>query len=485
MVAAPHRIEPWNPRMQSRRGRGQVLRAHVARECERGTGCRLSDQTDQGERNEGGLRRDAKGTTVSSAPRGHSVLLIVENCSVPFDTRVWREAVSLRDAGYDVSVISPLGPTDTARHELRDGVHIYRHPLESSASSTFGYLGEYASALVWELRLALALSRSGDVDVVQICNPPDVLFLVAGILKAMTGCSVIFDHHDLSPELFIAKFQRKGMLHILLRLAERATFATADVVLSTNESYREIALTRGGKSADAVYVVRNGPRTSDVVRMEPNDGLRHGRRFLVGYVGMIAEQDGLDLLLEAAHHLVHARRRDDVQFLIVGDGPMKTEVRNLAETLGLADYVTFAGFITGARLREMISSMDVCVGPDAKNQYNDASTMVKAVEAMAFGKPFVQFDLVEGRRTAGAASLYATSSSTMDLGDKIALLLDDASLRRQMSEFAVTAFHDRLSWDVQEPELLRAYRRAVAATERRRRRRRRLLQPAWSAWLRR
>lgn len=391
---------------------------------------------------------------------GRRVLIIVENLPLPFDRRVWHECRTLTAAGAEVSVICPTGKGYEAAYECLDGVHIHRHPLPTDASGALGYLVEYGAALFHEMRLALKVARLRGFDTLQACNPPDLIFLVALPFK-LFGKRFIFDHHDINPELYEAKFGRRGAFWKLLGMFERLTFRSADVVISTNQSYREIALTRGGMRPEDVFVVRSGPDLNRLVVSKPDPAWRKGRRHMVGYVGVMGEQEGIDLLLDAARILVKERGRD-VQFVLVGDGPALPGLKAQAAEMGLAEHVSFLGRAPDAQLFSVLSSADVCVNPDRVNPMNDKSTMNKILEYMAFSKPIVQFEVTEGRHSAGEASLYARPNDTADMADKIALLLDDPRRSAEMGALGRHRVETELSWDHQVDTLIAAYQRVAA-----------------------
>jgi len=401
----------------------------------------------------------------SSVRRARRVLIIVENLPVPFDRRVWAEATSLVDAGYEVSVISPMMKGYTAPYEVIDGVHVYRHPLEEAGSGA-GYIREYLGALGWQLRLAFKVRRDRGFDVIHACNPPDLIFLIAALFKLIDGTRFIFDHHDLCPELYEAKFGRKGLAHSALLAAERATFALADVTIATNESYRDIAIARGRMKPKRVFIVRSGPRLERMKIQRERPALLRGRRHLVGYVGVIGRQEGLDLLVGAVSHLIHHVGRTDTQFAIIGDGPELAAVRALAEAKGLAGYMDFYGRVDDELFLEILSTADLCVNSDRFCAMNDKSTMNKILEYMALGKPIVQFETTEGRRSAGAASLYARPDNVADFALKIDTLLGDPQLRSEMGALGRARVMNELSWAHSVPALLRAY--AFAFESRRR-----------------
>lgn len=388
---------------------------------------------------------------------GRRVLIIVENLPVPFDRRVWQEAQTLRDAGALVSVICPTGKEYTQRYEVLDRIHIYRHPLPVEAKGVLGYLLEYSAALFHEFRLALRVHFSRGFDVLHGCNPPDLIFLVAAPFKLFNK-KFVFDHHDINPELYESKFNKRGPFWRLLRFAEWLTFKTADVVISTNESYREIAIGRGGRRPEDVFVVRSGPDLARVHPRTPNPSWLCGRKFLVGYVGVMGAQEGIDLLLEAANYIVHRLGRQDTQFCLVGGGPSLEDLKALAERAGLADYITFTGRVSDATLFEILSTADVCVNPDRVNPMNDKSTMNKILEYMALGKPIVQFDVKEGRISAGEASVYARPNDPIDFAEKLLSVLENPQARATMGAMGRARVEERFAWKYEAPHLIQAYR---------------------------
>lgn len=395
--------------------------------------------------------------------RGRSarrVLMIVENLPVPFDRRVWSEATSLCAAGFEVSVICPKGRGALASHEVIEGIHVWRHALPLEAHTASGYLLEYASALFWEFVLSIRIWFVRGFDVIHACNPPDLIFLVAGFWKIFFGVHFVFDQHDLGPELYEAKFGRRDFFWKLLGRFERASFALADVSIATNNSYREIAVGRGGMTPERVFVVRSGPDLQRVTARPPDPAWRNGRRYLVAYVGVIGAQEGLDLLLDTVAHL--ARTRDDIQFVVIGAGPELENIRDLARRMALGDRVIFTGRVDDATLLTVLSTADACVNPDRPNAMNDKSTMNKIMEYMALGKPIVQFDLTEGRFSAQNASLYAKNTDAADFGERIVELLDDPARRATMGAEGFARVRDVLAWEHEAPRLLAAY---VAAFE--------------------
>ena len=396
-------------------------------------------------------------------PVPRRVLMIVENLPVPFDRRVWAEARTLRAAGYDVTVVCPRGKFAHDPSEVIEGIQIYRHPLPIEAAGKLAYIIEYGTSLFWEFAHALKVFRTTGFDAIHACNPPDQLFVIGAVFKYLFGKKFVFDHHDLNPELFEAKFGRRGVVWRLLVLLERLTFATADISIATNESYRQIAIRRGHMPADRVFTVRSGPDL-DRVKPRPIDGKwRNRRAHMAAYVGVIGEQEGIDLLLQAMDHIVRTRGRNDLQLVIVGAGPQLDSVRQISQDLGLPDYVTFTGRVDDDTLMTILSTADMCVNPDRPNPMNNMSTMNKVMEYMALGKPLVQFDLKEGRVSAQDSSLYARNTDVTDFGDKILELVDDPDRRTAMGAIGRNRVLSELSWSHEAPKLLAAYDALFAA----------------------
>jgi glycosyltransferase involved in cell wall biosynthesis len=384
------------------------------------------------------------------------VLIIVENLPVPFDRRTWHEATALAEAGYRVFVICPKGKGHGKARETLEGVRIFRHSLPFEADTKLGYIGEYVWALAAQCFLALRIALSNRIDIVHACNPPDNIFLVAWLLKPFRK-KFVFDHHDICPELFEAKFGRHGLGYRVARLLERLSFWTADISIATNDSYRRIAIERGRMDPDKVFVVRSGPDLDRIKPVAPNPALKHGRRYLVAYVGVMGKQEGLDILLRSVAHIVRTRGRTDVHFGLVGGGTELAWLEQYARDLGVADFVTFTGRVPDAELLEMLSTADVCVNPDRVNEMNDKSTMNKILEYMAMSKPIVQFETTEGRVSAGEASLYAKANDETDFADKILELLEDAARRERMGRIGRSRVVADLSWEHQRKRLYEAY----------------------------
>jgi glycosyltransferase involved in cell wall biosynthesis len=372
---------------------------------------------------------------------------------------VWSEATALSRAGYEVSVICPKGKNAAPSFEIIDQIRIYRHWAPREANGVAGYFVEYGAALFWEFILSLRILLTHGFDVIQGCNPPDLIFLLGAFFKITCGKRFVFDHHDICPELYEAKFGRKGFFWRLQILLERWTFRAADVSIATNESFRSIAIERGRMRPERVFAVRTGPNLNRVRPFPADEAWKAARRFMVGYVGIIGNQDGLDLLVYSVAHIRHIRKREDIQFVVVGDGPELSNIIRLSKDAGVEDFITFVGRINDDRkLFTILSTADVCVNPDRPNTVNNKSTTIKIMEYMALGKPMVQFDLTEGRYSAGDASLYARNEDTADFGDKVLELLDAPDVAKAMGAIGLKRVREELSWEHEEQRFLEAYR---------------------------
>lgn len=393
------------------------------------------------------------------ASRG-KVLHLSENLTLPFDRRVWMELNALRDGGFEVSAICPTGDGWEQPYEVIDGIHIWRYPAPPPARGFVSYVWEFLYCWLQTARLSVvALARRG-FDVIHAANPPDTFWAVALPYK-LFGKRFVFDHHDLCPELYVARFgeaKAGNFAHRALQWLERMQFRTADLVISTNESYRQCAIERGHRSPDRVVVVRSGPsreRFATVREVDP--ALKRGKRYLVAYLGVMAPQDGVDHLIHAARHLVRDGGRDDIAFTLIGAGDSFDDLRRLTREQGLDDVVQFTGRIPDADVERILATSDVCVSPDPLNPLNDVSTMNKVLEYMACGRPIVCYDLREHRFSAAEGALYAEANRPEDLAAKIQELLDDPARRASMGAYNRQRFLDRMAWEYSRGELLRAY----------------------------
>lgn len=394
--------------------------------------------------------------------RRAGILIIVENLTVPLDRRVWQEARTLQEAGHTVSIVCPKGGKYTKPYEVLEGIHIFRHPLPVEADGALGYAVEYSWALAWEFALSIKAYWKVGFDVVQACNPPDLLFLIGGFWKYLFGKRFVFDHHDINPELYEAKFNKKGRFHKLLLWLERLTFKTADVSIATNETFKDIAVERGGMEPNRVFIVRSVPDLQRFKRMAPDLSLKNGRKHLAGYVGIMGAQDGVDLLIEAMHDIVNVQGRRDVQCAIVGSGTELPNLQRMTQAKGLNDYITFTGFLSGEPLLRAFSTFDIGVIPDPKNGYNDKISMNKVFEYMSLGIPFVSFDLVEGKKASGEAALYAQDNDPQQLAAHMVRLFDDKDLAGALAEEGQSRARMLLKWENERARLLSAYDTVLA-----------------------
>ncbi|MGQ0675167.1 MAG: glycosyltransferase family 4 protein [Rhodospirillales bacterium] len=390
--------------------------------------------------------------------RAKRVLIVVENLPVPPDRRVWQECLALRGAGYEVSVICPKGRGCDRGFEIVEGVHIYRHPLPLDASGVLGFVLEYSAALLFQTLLAWRIFLTRGFDAIQACNPPDTIWLVAWPFRALFARKFVFDHHDPFAELFAVKFPRQKLVHRLTLLFERASIRSADMVITTSEALRKIAVERAGQPPAKVHLVRSGPDLMKMRRAAPDPALRRGAAKVVVYIGIMGSQDGVDILLHAAREVVVARGREDLRFLLVGDGPEYRKLKALSRELDLDGHVTFTGFLRGDKLLAALSSADIGACPDPWNPFNDKLTMNKVLEYMAMELPTVMFDLSEGRAIAAEAAVYAgRGNDPGDLAQAMLALLDDPAKRQRMAEYGRKRVEAEFGWDGQRKIYLDAY----------------------------
>jgi glycosyltransferase involved in cell wall biosynthesis len=414
------------------------------------------------------LRPDpAAGGAARARPR--HVGIIVQNLPVPLDRRVWNECRALRAAGYDVSVICPKGPGDPGHHEI-DGVQLHKYRPAPARDGMLALVYETIYCWLRTAWLAWRIHRRHPFDALQACNPPDTFWLLGAFFKTR-GVRFVFDHHDLCPEIYMARYRAGGpsgrgsgggglVLRVLLAL-ERATFGTADHVISTNESYRRVALERGRRRPEETTVVRSGPEPDELRPAAGDPAVRRGRRHLCTYVGIMGHQDGADVVIRAADLIVNQWGHDDVGFAMLGFGDTLDSLRALTTELGLDDHVTFTGRVGTEEIQRYLSSSVIGLSPDPRSAFNEASTMNKTLEYMACGLPVVAYDLRETRVSAGDAARYATDDSIEAFAKAIVSLLDDPEAREQMGRMGRQAIEDRLGWPAQVPIYVGVYDRLL------------------------
>ena len=391
------------------------------------------------------------------------VLMVVENLPVPFDRRVWMESTTLRKAGYQVTVICPVGKTGKY-YDVIDDIAIYRYPLPSLPGA-IGHIVEYGIAVPVTMVLSLWVALRRGFDVIHVANPPDLFFVLSWMYRPF-GKKFVFDHHDLVPETCETRWTGTTLtvMKTVLTWCERATYAAADMVVATNESYKRVAMSRGKKRDEDVVVVRSGPLTTKFRRVPADPALRRGRKFLACYLGVMGPNDGLDLLLEVVKHVVHTRKVTDVSFVLMGAGDCFDDLVRQSQSLGVADFVTFKGRIPDAEVIANLSTADVGVAPDPKDALNDVSTMNKIIEYMAVGVPVLAFDLIEARVSAGDAGEFATANDTLEMADRLIALLNDPERRDRMSAVGIERVKSTLAWEHQAPKLVNAYKRLLNGT---------------------
>jgi glycosyltransferase involved in cell wall biosynthesis len=387
-----------------------------------------------------------------------NILIIVQNLPVPFDRRVWQEATSLRRHGFGVAVICPKKGSCTASYERLEDVDIYRYPLIYEANKgVAGYFVEFVYCWLASLWLALKAYTHRPFHAIHACNPPDTFFALALLFRPL-GVKFVFDHHDLCPEMYVAKGRsRTGMLYRGLVMLERMTLRSADMVIAVNESHKEVALKRGGIAEANVTVVRSGPRGEWADIHSPCPELKRGHEHMVMYLGEMCEQDGVSHLLRAIQ-TYRSIAPDDTLFAFCGGGPDQPRMKAMAEEMGLGPVVHFTGRIPDQQLWDYLSTADLCVDPDPFTEWSNMSTMNKMIEYMAFGRPIVAFDLIEHRRTAESAAVYVEGNDDAALGRAIRELLLDAERRQSMSAFARARFRKDLAWENSEKHLIGTYR---------------------------
>ncbi len=384
------------------------------------------------------------------------VLMLVENNPYPFDVRVRREALALKAAGCHVTVISPKQKGQPLT-ETVDGVLVYRFPWPPQGSGLLSYILEFGYATLAMLLLSLWVWIREGVDIVHVANPPDTLFVVGALFK-LFGKRFVFDHHDLAPETYLSRFglPRQNLTYRVLRFLEMCSLRLADVVIATNESYQQVALERGAKIPEQVFIVRNGPPLS-FVQVEPDPDLAQRATHVIGYIGTMGPQDGVDYWLRAIHQLVESLGRSDFLAVIIGSGDAVEDLYQLTSTLSIDKYVWFTGRIPDEEVMRYLSTCDICVHPDPYNPLNDRSTMNKMMEYMALGKPVVSFDLTEARYSAQSSALYAKPNSEREFAELVAWLMDHSEERVRMGEEGQKRFQEKLAWEYSIPELLKAY----------------------------
>ena len=393
---------------------------------------------------------------MKSATNKKKVLIIVENLPIPNDRRVWLEATTLHNAGFHVSVISIKGEKAIKSFEVLEGIQVYRYPAPPSTSGMMSFLFEFAYCWLMTLYLSIVIALREGIDIIHACNPPDTFWLIAWIYKPL-GVKFIFDHHDLSPEMYYSRFENRGLVYRILVWLEFLTFRTADVVITTNDTHRRIAIERGKFSPDRIFIVRSGPDHNKLRPGKPDSSLKGNHKYMVSYLGVLNPQDGVDIYIKTAEIIFRKFMRDDILFVIMGTGDSEESLRTFSNELGLDDHVRFTGWLDQVQYSSYLSTSEICVDTMPKTPYGDAATMNKILEYMSTARPIVSFDLVETRASAQEAALYAKPNDLMNFAEKILYLLEDEKLRMEMGAAGRRRIETELAWKYQVPNLLAAY----------------------------
>jgi glycosyltransferase involved in cell wall biosynthesis len=380
---------------------------------------------------------------VDPSTRGR-ILIIVENIPVAMDHRVMKQIDTLLHDGYEVCVITRKDPRNEP-HKARRRLRLLEYPPPKEPNSLYGYLIEYGYSFLAASLLSVRALFSGRIDVVQFCQPPDMYFPLGWLFKRL-GARVLIDQRDLLSELYTARYgEKQTRFHAIVRRLERWSHSGADQIIGVNEYLRKRALAASGLPADRVTVVRNGPVLARVTRSHADASLRRGRQYLCCWVGVMGRQDRLDLLLRSIDHVVHDIGRQDCEFVIIGDGECLAEARALASELGLDDWVYFTGWLPEDQVFRYLATADL--GLDASLQAEVSP--VKAMEYMAFGVPFVSFDLLQTREISGGAAAYAEPGDVGAHGRAIDRLLADVTQRKELGTTGAARIRDELAWEKQ------------------------------------
>ena len=391
------------------------------------------------------------------------VLYVLQGLPAPFDRRAWLHATTLARNGYAVSFICPKGRGfDRSREEL-EGVDIHRYwrPIEGESKLSFVAESLWCFCATFLLSLRVGFFGRG-FDILHVCNPPEIYWPMAWFWRAF-GKTFIFDHRDLSPELAAAKFGAgDGIIMKVLTLLEWLTFRAAQIVIATNESYKKIAIERGGKRAEDIFIVRSAPSLAKFKLYERDASFKRGKPHLILYLGEMGPQDGVDNLIRALRVLHDDFDRRDFHCVLIGGGTYQPTVAAYAEEIGVADLCTFTGVVSDEMLCRILSSGDIAIDPLPKNGWSDRSTMNKVLEYMFFGLPIVVGELTEARVSADAAALYVEPGNPLAMAEGIAALLDDPVRREEMGAFGQQRLRNALAFEYSVPNLLAAYEAAWA-----------------------
>ena len=385
------------------------------------------------------------------------ILFIVENLPVPFDRRVWSEALAVKEWGYNVSIISPKGKGFTKKYEQIEGIRIYRHPMPIEADKKWGFFFEYINALFWQTLLSIKIFFKEPFHIIHGANPPDHIFIIALLFK-LFGTKYIFDHHDISTELYLAKYGKPDIFYKILLLIEKINLKAADVVISTNATYKKTAMSRGNKHDREVFIVRNGPDLSRVTVTPSNIEFKEDFDYLVAYIGTMNSQEHVDNLIRIVNYIVKNKNITNTKFIVIGPGTYVDKMIELSEKMNLNKYIEFTGFLPYEKLLGILEQSDICINPEHKNSYTNKSTMLKIMDYMLMGKPIIQFDTIEGKVTADDAAIYIQNNDEIAFAEAIISLLDNQEKRKIMGEIGRKRIYESLNWELQKVNLKQAYK---------------------------
>jgi glycosyltransferase involved in cell wall biosynthesis len=386
------------------------------------------------------------------------ITILVANLPAERDRRVIRECLTLERAGYTVSVIAPLGTPGLRTLPGSRDTRLKPYPVPVQGSGVLTYAFEFAWSFAWIAARLFGEILRGRAHAVQVCNPPDVYWPLALLLRAL-GRPWVFDHHDLCPEIYATRRagQPNRLVFAALELLEWLTLRTASAVIVTNESFRANALRRGVPDR-RVTVVRNGPAVAEISTSSTPADAETQR---VVYLGVLGPQDNVETAVLAAGHLVRRRGRTGWRMTIAGDGEMMPPLAKLVADQGLADVVEFSGWLDGRAVDKLLHDATVAIQPDAPTRMNQLSTMAKTVEYLGRGVPVVAADLIETRRSAGDAARYVPNGTAAEFAAALDELLDDSRARQEMRAAGMARFAERLSWETQAEAYLGVWRRLL------------------------
>jgi len=391
-------------------------------------------------------------------------LIFIEDGSFTYDNRVIQETNALINAGWDITVISPKCSIDPYYKKFNNKLRSYYYP-KPTIESIFGHIIEFFFTLFFGSGLSFWIFIRHGFSVFHACNPMDILWLIALPYKIM-GKKFIFDQHDLVPELIVSRshISINNLFCKIFIFFEKCSYKLADAVIVTNNSFKKIALNRGRKRPQDVFIVRNGPELNKFRKATRMMNIRNKNEILIGYLGNMNPQDGVEYLLMAAEIIIKKRKISNIKFILIGGGSSQLRLIELSKKMGLENYVIFVGKLFGDELMSILNTCDICVQPDPFNPLNDKSTMNKVLEYMALEKPIVAFNLNETRISCGNAALYAKPNSMHDFAEKILYLVNHPKLGIRMGQIGRERIERKFSWKYSIPHLINAYEHALKSS---------------------